>query len=61
VEPLLQVGAPNGFKHPSEAWYRMMQEEFGLNDDDFKERKFEGLERVAEPPPLHWQNARALD
>jgi alkyldihydroxyacetonephosphate synthase len=55
------VGAPNGFKHPSEAWYRMMQEEFGLNDDDFKERKFEGLERVAEPPPLHWQNARALD
>ena len=44
---IFKWGAPNGFKHPSDAWYRMMKEEFGMTDDDFKKRKFEGLEQVS--------------
>lgn len=44
---IFKWGAPNEFKHPSNAWYRMMKEEFGMTDDDFKERKFEGLEQVS--------------
>jgi alkyldihydroxyacetonephosphate synthase len=44
---IFKWGAPDGFKHPSDAWYRMMKEEFGMTDDDFKKRNFEGLERVS--------------
>jgi len=44
---IFKWGAPNGFKHPSDAWYRMMKEEFGMTNDDFKKRKFEGLEQVS--------------
>ena len=29
---------PNKFKHPSPAWYEMFKEEFGLIDEDFRER-----------------------
>jgi hypothetical protein len=27
---------PKRFKHPSNAWYDMFKQEFGLTDDDFK-------------------------
>ena len=44
---IFKWGAPAEFKHPSDAWYRMMKEEFGMTDGDFKARKEEGLEMVS--------------
>ncbi|MBN2159097.1 MAG: FAD-binding oxidoreductase [Spirochaetes bacterium] len=44
---IFKWGAPNEFKHPSNAWYRMMKKEFGMTDDDFRKRKDEGLEPVS--------------
>nr|HPN14416.1 FAD-binding oxidoreductase [Spirochaetota bacterium] len=44
---IFKWGAPDGFKHPSNAWYRMMKQEFGMTDDDFAARKKEGLGKVS--------------
>lgn len=44
---IFKWGAPDGFKHPSNAWYRMMKQEFGMTDDDFAARKKEGLGQVS--------------
>ena len=38
--------APNKFKHPSQAWVEMFKQEFGMTDDDFKERQPGGDEQV---------------
>jgi alkyldihydroxyacetonephosphate synthase len=37
---------PKKFKHPSNAWYEMFKQEFGLTDDDFKTRGPTGDEPV---------------
>ena len=37
---------PNKFKHPNAGWYEMFKSEFGMTDDDFKERQPGGDERV---------------
>ena len=43
----IQVGCPGEFKHPSNEWYGMIKEEFGMTDDDFqKRRKKEGHGKV---------------
>ncbi|MBN1497406.1 MAG: FAD-binding oxidoreductase [Spirochaetes bacterium] len=44
---IFKWGAPDAFKHPSDAWYHMMKEEFGMTDADFKTKKQEGLDQVA--------------
>ena len=44
---IFKWGAPDEFKHPSAAWYRMMKAEFGMTDDDFRVKRREGLEPVA--------------
>ena len=44
---IFKWGFPGEFKHPSDAWYRMLKEEFGMADDDFRKRRLEGLARVS--------------
>ena len=39
---IFKWGAPNGFKHPSNAWYEMMKREFHLIDADFFKKQEEG-------------------
>jgi alkyldihydroxyacetonephosphate synthase len=39
---IFKWGAPNGFKHPSDAWYEMMKREFHLIDADFFKKQEEG-------------------
>lgn len=43
---IFKWGAPDGFKHPSDHWYAMMKEDFGLTDDHFKTKVREGLDPV---------------
>ena len=44
---IFKYGDLHSFKHPSDAWYRMIKEEFHLNDKDFASRVKEGLEPVS--------------
>ncbi len=44
---IFKWGAPGEFEHPSSAWYRMMKQEFGMTDEDFRARKNEGLKPVS--------------
>ncbi len=37
---------PSKFKHPSQAWFEMFKQEFGMTDDDFKKRQPGGDEQV---------------
>ena len=37
---------PQKFKHPSRAWYEMFKQEFGMTDDDFRERRPGGDQQV---------------
>ena len=39
---IFKWGDPAEFKHPSGAWYSMLKEEFGMSDEDFKRKRFEG-------------------
>jgi alkyldihydroxyacetonephosphate synthase len=43
---IFKYGDPHHFKHPSDAWFRMMKEDFNLNDTDFARKGKEGLETV---------------
>ncbi len=43
---IFKWGAPNGFKHPSDNWYAMIKEEFGIDDSQFQEKQDEGREPV---------------
>ena len=43
---IFKYGDPHHFKHPSNAWVRMMQQEFRMSDADFSVRKNEGLANV---------------
>lgn len=51
---ITKYGDPNHFKHPSDAWVRMMQQEFHMTDSDFAVKKNEGNEKVVlnRPPSL---------
>ena len=51
---IFKYGDPHRFKHPSDAWYNMIKQEFGLSDQDFSSRSREGLEPVSlqRPPNL---------
>jgi len=43
---IFKYGDPQHFKHPSDAWYRMIKQDFRLKDEDFASRAKEGLEQV---------------
>ena len=43
---IFKYGDPHHFKHPSNAWVRMMQQEFRMSDADFSVRENEGLADV---------------
>jgi len=51
---IFKYGDPHRFKHPSDAWYNMIKQEFHLSDDDFSSKSKEGLEPVSlqRPPNL---------
>ncbi len=40
---IFKYGDPHYFKHPSDAWYKMMKQDFHLSDGDFSARQSEGL------------------
>ena len=43
---IFKWGAPDAFKHPSDTWYEMFKQEFGLGDADFAGRLEEGDDAV---------------
>ena len=49
---IFKYGDPRHFKHPSEAWYKMIKQDFHLNDSDFRSRSQEGLENVSLNRPV---------
>ena len=59
---IFKYGAPDGFKHPSDRWYAMLKEEFGLSDRDFAARQNEGRTALAleRPPRLADRQIAAL-
>jgi len=59
---IAKYGDPHHFKHPSNAWVRMMQEEFHMSDADFAVRQDEGNEPVVlnRPPALEPERIEAL-
>ncbi len=59
---IAKYGDPNAFKHPSDAWVRMMQAEFGLAESHFARKQSEGNEPVAlgRPPRLAASKIEAL-
>lgn len=44
---IFKLGKPDEFKHPSAAMMEMLKTEFGMTDEDFKKKQFEGNEKVA--------------
>jgi alkyldihydroxyacetonephosphate synthase len=44
---IFKYGDPHHFKHPSDAWYGMIKQDFHLNDSDFVSKDKEGLEKVS--------------
>ena len=59
---IAKYGDPNHFKHPSDAWFRMMQQEFKMSDADFKLKQNEGHETVVlnRPTALKPEQIEAL-
>jgi len=43
---VFKMGSPGRFKHPGDAWYAMLKEALGMNDSDFKEKKYEGRDPI---------------
>ncbi|WP_105615160.1 FAD-binding oxidoreductase [Vallitalea okinawensis] len=48
---ILKWGDPEFFKYPNEGMYTYMKKVFNMTDDDFKEKKPEGLETVPDNVP----------
>ena len=46
---IFKMGAPDRFKHPSDSWYDMLKEAFGMKDSDFESKVFEGRDPVSVP------------
>ncbi len=44
---IFKYGDPHSFKHPSDAWYNMIKQEFHLSDRNFSAKGREGLEPVS--------------
>ncbi len=59
---IAKYGNPSHFKHPSDAWFQMLKEEFGMTDDDFNSRQNEGNQPVHldRPSALKAEQVRAL-
>jgi len=59
---ITKYGDPHYFKHPSDAWVRMMQEDFHMSDEDFTVRINEGNEKVVlnRPPSLKADQIKRL-
>ncbi len=59
---IFKYGDPQHFKHPSDAWYKMIKEDFNLSDKDFMSKSKEGLELVSlnRPVTLKSQQIEAL-
>ncbi len=59
---IFKYGDPHHFKHPSDAWYKMMKQDFHLSDADFAARGAQGLEPVVlnRPPKLGASQIEAL-
>ncbi len=49
---IFKYGDEHHFKHPSDAWYNMMKQEFHLSDGDFSARQAEGLMPVVLNRPV---------
>ncbi|MDI6741427.1 MAG: FAD-binding oxidoreductase [Smithella sp.] len=49
---IFKYGDPQHFKHPSDAWYKMIKEDFHLSDADFRNKSKEGLEQVSLNRPV---------
>lgn len=50
---IFKYGNPQQFKHPSDAWYKMIKQDFNLSDDDFTSKVKEGLEQVSLNRPVN--------
>lgn len=59
---IFKYGDPHHFKHPSDAWYNMIKQDFHLTDSNFASRGKEGLEKVAlnRPPALKSNQIEAV-
>jgi alkyldihydroxyacetonephosphate synthase len=59
---IFKYGDPQHFKHPSDAWYKMMKQDFHLNDADFVKKYEEGGAKVVlnRPPALKPEQIAAL-
>ncbi|MBN1363902.1 MAG: FAD-binding oxidoreductase [Syntrophaceae bacterium] len=44
---IFKYGDPDSFKHPSDAWYKMIKQDFHLGDEHFLSKGKEGLEQVS--------------
>lgn len=50
---IFKYGNPQQFKHPSDAWYKMIKQDFHLSDNDFTRKIKEGLEQVILNRPIN--------
>lgn len=59
---ITKYGDPNHFKHPNDAWVRMMQQEFHMSDADFAVKQNEGNDKVVlnRPPVLKSEQIEKL-
>ena len=59
---IFKYGAPERFKHPSDQWYAMLKEEFGMTDADFRHKRWEGRAslRLERPCGLSERQVEAL-
>ncbi len=53
LRSIFKYGDHNEFKHPSNKWYEMVKEDFGLTDADFQQKKLEGHEPVVLNKPVN--------
>lgn len=62
IRSIIKYGEPHRFKHPSDAWVKMMMREFGMSKADFAAKQYEGHEPVAldRPPALEARHVEAL-
>jgi len=49
---IFKWGSPEGFKHPNQRLYEALKEKFGMGDEDFQKKTFEGNETVTCDTPV---------
>jgi len=52
LRSIFKYGDPKTFKHPSDKWFEMIKEEFGMSDRDFMVKRGEGHEKVVLDRPV---------